>query len=259
MNKNNNVRGKHAVLAISVSLLIAGCASNDRQVEPLGCEGHANYKVVFSSTWSNATHPQDAPNTPHMSHLFGVSHNQDISFWKLGESVKDGIKNIAEKGSGFKFIKEAEWAIRIDQAKDIFDGNDIKSSPGSSEAEFKVTEDFPLVTLTNMLAPSPDWITGVSSLSLCENGRWIDFKTIPAEVYDAGTDGGRTYTAKDQPLAERQPVALLNESGRTDYASFPAIGEYVFTKIESITNPDGAGYVKHLRDALKKERLDRED
>jgi hypothetical protein len=108
-----------------------------------------------------------------------------------------------------------------------------------------------------MLAPSPDWITGVSSLSLCENGKWVETKAIPAEVYDAGTDDGRTYTAEGKLRSEFETVALLGENDRSDYASFPPVGTYLFTKIDEISNPDGAGYFKYIRDNLREARKDR--
>jgi len=245
---------RNTVLAASITLLITGCASQNQKPSEFTCEGHANYKAVFNSTWSADSHPEDMPESPHLSHLFGISHNNQISFWEPGSPVSKGVKHIAERGSGYRLIKDAEWAIRTDQALDIFDGQEIKSSPGTSTAQFQLTEEFPLVTLVNMLAPSPDWITGVSSLNLCENGKWLETKTITAEVYDAGTDDGKTYTAEDEPRNEFEPVALLAESGRSDYASFPPVGTYIFTKVDEISNQDGAGYVKHVRDDLEEDR-----
>jgi len=192
-----------------------------------------------------------------LSHLFGISHNNQVSFWEPGFRVSKGVKNVAERGSGYKLVKEAEWAIKIDQALDIFDGQEIKRSPGTSIVQFQLTEEFPRVTLVNMLAPSPDWITGVASLNLCENGKWVETKTIPAEVYDAGTDDGRTYTAEDEPRNEFEPVALLGESGRSDYANFPPIGTYIFTKVDEISNSDGAGHVQSVREQLREARENR--
>jgi len=257
MQNNPQHPFKKTLLAVSITLLVAGCASKNPKPNELACEGHANYEVVFNSTWSDESHPEDFPDKSHLSHLFGVSHNNQVSFWEPGSSVSEGVKNIAERGSGYKLIKEAEWAIKINRALDIFDGQDIKHSPGTSIVQFQLTEEFPQVTLVNMLAPSPDWITGVSSLNLCENGAWVETKTIPAAVYDAGTDEGRTYTAKDKPRNEFEPVALLGENDRSDYASFPPAGTYLFTKIDEISNPDGAGYVKHIRDNLREAREDR--
>jgi hypothetical protein len=248
---------KSTLLAVSIPLLVTSCVSNNSKPNALACEGHANYEVVFNSTWSKDSHPEDIPDNPHLSNLFGVSHNNQVSFWEQGAPVSEGVKNIAERGSGYKLIKEAEWAIKIDHALDIFDGQEIKHSPGSSIVQFQLTKEFPQVTLVNMLAPSPDWITGVSSLNLCENGKWVETKVIPAEVYDAGTDDGRTYTAEDKPRNEFEPVVLLRENDRSDYAKFPPVGTYHFTKIGVIDKPEGAGYVKHIRMILKEAREDR--
>ena len=44
-----------------------------------------------------------------------------------------------------------------------------------------------------MIAPSPDWFVGVSSFNLCDNGEWIDDKTIELFGYDGGSRQGTAY------------------------------------------------------------------
>jgi len=44
-----------------------------------------------------------------------------------------------------------------------------------------------------MLAPSPDWYTGIVNLNLYKNNKWVDEMTVKGVVYDAGTDSGVTY------------------------------------------------------------------
>ena len=61
-----------------------------------------------------------------------------------------------------------------------------------------LSRDFPLVTLTSMIASSPDWLVGVDSLSLIENDEWLLTKIAILYGYDAGTDSGPTYTFPDQ-------------------------------------------------------------
>lgn len=107
----------------------------------------------------------------------------------------------------------------------------MKLSPGTSQVKFQLNGEFSQVTLINMLAPSPDWITGVSSLNLCVDGKWVVSKTVSAEVYDAGTDDGQTYTAADIPRERREPVALLGDNDRSAYGIFPEVGTFEFKKI----------------------------
>lgn len=41
----------------------------------------------------------------------------------------------------------------------------------------KVDDAFPLISLVMMVAPSPDWFTGVKDVDLRENGAWAQSKT----------------------------------------------------------------------------------
>lgn len=62
-------------------------------------------------------------------------------------------------------------------------------------AVFRVDAKHHLVSLAAKLAPSPDWIVGVSALELCNvNCTWRTSITLPLYPYDAGTDSGLGYT-----------------------------------------------------------------
>ncbi len=49
-----------------------------------------------------------------------------------------------------------------------------------------------------MLAPSPDWFTGASSVNLAANGGWVQSRTLVLYAYDSGGDDGTTYKANDR-------------------------------------------------------------
>lgn len=62
-------------------------------------------------------------------------------------------------------------------------------------AVFRVDAKHHLVSLASKLAPSPDWIVGVSALELCNaNCTWRRSITLPLYPYDAGTDSGLNFT-----------------------------------------------------------------
>jgi hypothetical protein len=69
--------------------------------------------------------------------------------------------------------------------------------------EFRISREYPLVSLVAMLAPSPDWFVGVSALDLCEGGRWAAERTVELFAYDAGTDSGSSYESPDADAAAR--------------------------------------------------------
>ena len=44
----------------------------------------------------------------------------------------------------------------------------------------------PYVSVTSMIAPSPDWFVGVDTLDLCDDSSWVNEVVRPAFPYDAG-------------------------------------------------------------------------
>ena len=51
-----------------------------------------------------------------------------------------------------------------------------------------------------MLAPSPDWFTGIKNLDMCVDGYWLPTKTVHSVPYDAGVDGGTFFRTADVPV-----------------------------------------------------------
>lgn len=50
-----------------------------------------------------------------------------------------------------------------------------------------------------MIAPSPDWFSGIASLSMKDSkGNWFRTVVIDLPPYDAGSDSGTTYKSPDR-------------------------------------------------------------
>jgi hypothetical protein len=216
---------KHLTVSMIIMLFLClgsflGCIEEDTVV----------YEVVFSATWSEDTHPDDFPSNPHFSGLIGASHNNNISFWSIGELATPGMKNMAETGSKNPLNQEISTAILNQDALDIISGDGISLSPGSVNVTFQVSENFPYVTLVTMIAPSPDWFVGVDSLNLFENGAFVEEKTIVLYPYDAGTDSGVSYTAPDNPTDPPIPVYLLDDYPFIYNDEIVPLGTFVFTR-----------------------------
>lgn len=189
------------------------------------------YEVTFESTWSQTTHPVDFPPNPHFSGLIGGLHSDQVSFWDVGELASPGIKNMAELGSKIALTQEVQAAITAGTAGAVLSGGGIAVSPGSVTLTFTVDDAFPLVTLVSMLAPSPDWFVGVSSLSLRESGAWIPQLVVDLHVYDAGTDSGPTYVWPNQPTVPPVPI-FENQSG--PFAANDVVGTFTFVRTEIV-------------------------
>ena len=224
---------KTIVVALLGVSLLSACASKSGYDENgyEHCDGEATYTLIFDSTWSAETHPDDFPDASHYSELIGATHNGDVSFWSPGKTASSGIKDVAELGVNWKFIKAVNWAIKIGEAKALVHGPDIKHSPGRAQVGFQVDGKHSLITILSMIAPSPDWFVGVSGLDMCENGTWVPNKTIGLKAYDAGTDDGANYTAGDQTSEPKMPISLLRSGIHHSNGVIPQLGTFSFELI----------------------------
>ena len=210
------------LLVLLGALQLATCSDPVLLEEPV-----ATYDVVFTSTWSANTHPASFPAGPHFSGLIGGTHGAAVTFWAEGSLASDGIKNMAELGQKTPLDSEVEAAIQAGTAHGLLSGGGISPSPGNVELTFDVNIDFPLVTLVSMIAPSPDWFVGVSSLSLLEEGSWVSSLAVQLFAYDAGTDSGVIYTSPDEATNPRGNISRIIVSP-FDVAS--PLGTFTFTR-----------------------------
>lgn len=192
----------------------------------------ADYRVTFEATWSAATHPSNIPSNPHFSPLIGATHPEGTRFWEMGGTASDGIKAMAETGSTSPLDSEINQAISQGRAESLLRGGPIARSPGSVKLGFQASLDNAYVTLVSMVAPSPDWFVGVSGLSLMENGDWADRIDVELFAYDAGTDGGKTYTARDQPLNPRQAIGRIQTMPFRVNGNLVPVGTFTFRRMQ---------------------------
>ncbi len=216
-----------SVLLLFVPLLLVSCNNTNGNTNVCIPSGNtARYTVTFNALWSAATHPTNIPSNPHFSRLIGATHNEVVSFWKPGGFATAGIESMAETGGISLLTDEIENAISTGNACSVITGSGVNPSPGSVSVTFTVGSDRPLVTLTTMVAPSPDWFLGVQGLSLVdENGDWVSDLTVDLFVYDAGTDSGVSFTSEDNDTNPRETIIMLS-GGDFD----TAFGQFTFVK-----------------------------
>lgn len=168
----------------------------------------ATYNVTFVGNWSAANHPADFPSGDHFSTAIGMVHKQGAQFFEDGTLASPGMEIMAETGGTAELSAEIDIMVNSGMAAANILGEGLTS--GFSEATFQisVTDDFPLVTLVSMIAPSPDWFIAVENVSLLENGSFVDNLTVDAIAYDAGTDDGSTF---ESPDADTDPAENISE------------------------------------------------
>lgn len=203
------------------------------QVEQLSITPTATYQVTFTSTWSEQSHPYEYPaGLAHFSGLIGATHNALVNFWQPKEVATNGIESMAETGSKSLLIAEINTEIDIGNAQHLLSGGGIGRSPGEVQLTFEITQQHPFVTLVSMIAPSPDWFVGVSSLPLIANGQWLEQLVVPLFAYDAGTDSGAVYTSPNSDTQPRTSIQRIETLPFLVNSEVPSIGTFTFNRIE---------------------------
>jgi hypothetical protein len=230
---------KHSlILTLAVPLFAAACGSSNSTTGPTvaptptppPAPQTARYRVTFDQTWSEATHA--VPATPHFSALIGGTHDARVRFWQPGSLASEGIRLMAERGRQSPLDLEVDAARQAGTAEHVLVGGRPPSgSPGTDQLEFAISQQYPLVTLVSMVAPSPDWFVGVESLPLFENGQWVEERTVLLVPWDAGTDSGTDFDSKDRPTRPPQPINRIGSPPLGANGSAAPMGSFRFTRL----------------------------
>ena len=103
-----------------------------------------------------------------------------------------------------------------------------------------ISEDFPLVTLVSMVAPSPDWFVGTSGVSLIENGYWVAENVVTLWPYDSGTDSGVSYTSPNQDTNPQEPISLITDG---PLGNGVPLGTFTFTLLTTSDVDDSPAHL----------------
>jgi len=221
----NSIRRSGPVGLFSMVILALALAAsvNASAAEPY----QVSYTLTFDVTWSETTHPLNFPPNPHWSGLIGGTHNDQVDFWEVGQLASTGIQWMAEFGSQSPLDDEVDAAITAGNADQVIAGAVLWNSPGTVSVTFTASQDFPLLTLVSMIAPSPDWFVGVAGLDLFPGGSWVDEIEVDLWPYDAGTDSGANYTSGNQPTNPHVPIFLKTDG---PFAGGVQLGTFTITR-----------------------------
>ncbi|TGV04550.1 T9SS type A sorting domain-containing protein [Flavivirga rizhaonensis] len=196
----------------------------------------ANYTVVFESIWEsvadNPTEGQstiDLPGSAHWSPLVVATHKTANTFLMMGAAASPGIESVAETGGTSTFESEVNNNADADK---FIDGGGLSSAKGTITINsLDVNEDFSLVTLASMIAPSPDWFIAVNGINLRSgnnniNNGWKDTFSIDLFPYDAGTEDGSGYSLDN---VDSNPIGVITSRSNTTPFNEKKIGTLTFT------------------------------
>lgn len=192
---------RFAKLALAVSLALAGTQAL--------AAGTALYEIRVERTWSESTHPRDYPgDAAHFSPGIGATHGKDYRMFSVGGIATPGLETLSQKGRTAPFDMEIAGAQDKGAVGAVFTLSPIRIANGESSAQFQADDEHPMVSFAQMVAPSPDWFTGVTAVELKRDGRWIEAETLPLYAWDSGTNAATTFLAPKVAIDPFAPTSI---------------------------------------------------
>lgn len=177
------------------------------------------YELTFTQEWTAANFATNYPSGTHFSPLVGLTHNSEGGIFKRDEVASPGIVLMAETGAKSTLKNEISDIQNAGHSNYLIDESGISNGSQSVTFTFEASQDFPLLSVVSMIAPSPDWFVAINSLSLFNDNTWVESQTIELKVYDAGSDSGLRFSSGNLATDPAEPITLLSsERDDTDFA-----------------------------------------
>ena len=185
-------------------------------VQAQGNAQSATYRVAFEGKFAASALASgvSVPSGEHFTTLIGAVHNGSVTFWSDGGTASAGIESMAEVGGTSTFKSEINAAMP--NALAVIEQSIASGGTATATVDITLTTDHPLVTLTSMVAPSPDWFVGVSELSLrntADDG-WQPTHSVDLFPYDAGTEEGTEFSLTNDATSPQGTIASIKGTGK---------------------------------------------
>ncbi|MEO0335025.1 MAG: spondin domain-containing protein [Pseudomonadota bacterium] len=176
----------------------------------------ATYSVTIESNWSQAEHLA-LPGNAHFSPVVAVAHDSGYTLLPIGGIATDGLESLAETGRTAVInteIQAADAAI----AQSVETENQFVLRSPTQQFEIQVSEDHPFLSFVSMIAPSPDWVVGLSNLKLytADAGFAEGSSRLPLYAINAGTeegDIGGNFGLGNEATEPKEAIGQLAGSG----------------------------------------------
>ena len=183
----------------------------------------ASYSVAIEFHWTAQSHASQPsfPSSDHFTAMPFIRHNSNVVYWRSGMLASGQLEPLAELGGTTALVNLANNDSNTDGVQTVslpFGGIVSKT------IELIVDKDYPLITSATMIAPSPDWFTGVRNLSLIDaentDPYWLPSVAVSLLGYDAGTEDGISFSLSNPPSNPKQLIHLLSEDSALLAAGF---------------------------------------
>ena len=210
--------------------------TGDSSLNPSGSDptvvrkSRATYSIRIRGSWNRAVTPEGLPSGDHFTTFVGGIHNDQVTFLRAGQAASSGIEFMAELGGTSTLISEVNAQKPNANRAVTFGTPSVTGTRTHTGVTF--TSDHPRITLTSMIAPSPDWFVGVSGLSLLNSsGNWIDSLTVNLYPWDAGTENGTEFSLSNPSTNPRGVITSIRGRGKF---TGEHIAQFTFTRTGSV-------------------------
>ncbi|HEY9838875.1 MAG TPA: spondin domain-containing protein [Candidatus Obscuribacterales bacterium] len=233
---------KKTLLALTALCTLAGVSFGTTRPSQaadgmMKMQNGADYTVTFSGMWNEKNQPFEYPsggalnpNGPHFSGLIGATHNLGYSLFKDGMMPTPGLEKLSEEGAHSPLDQEIKMGMMMNTVGQLFETDFFLDVNAPKMFTVHVSDQYPLVSVVGMIAPSPDWFVGVANVNLMENGKWVDSKSVDAYAWDAGSDDGATYLAADKDASPKHPTMMASGKHFMMKNMTPPVARLTFVK-----------------------------
>ena len=170
----------------------------------------ATFEVTLDITWGPETAPYEFPeNGGHLTKVIGATHHSRFTMFRDGDTASSGMELIAENGRAGTMNAEFAEGQRRRRVGTVFEGPRLDHVPDTISFTVTTTDRHTLLSFATMLAPSPDWFTGLADVPLRDDAGWIADQSHALWAWDSGTDSAQTYIADNDDTQPQQSVRLL--------------------------------------------------
>ncbi len=202
---------KRIVLYLLILLVFHSCRKN--KVDAV--EANASYKIIVTTFWSAPAFT--VPPNVHITTITGMVHSKDSFLWSSSPATP-GLEAVAEFGNPGKMIIELNAIIAKQKALSQF-AITPPAINGTVEFQLDFTSSFSCISFASMIAPSPDWFTGLNNYNLIQDNKWVNDVTVDLFVYDAGSEEGDVFGYNNPETFPAQNVSKLQAANATVLAN----------------------------------------
>ncbi len=205
---------KFIYCVVIISVTFFSCKKDDVSTPSFS---EARYSITVTGKWSSPDFT--VPGGVHFTTVLGMIHNKETYLWKDAAKASLGVENVAESGNITQLRLEVDSIIGIGKAISLIAITAPPPTGSSNKINFYCNSNYSCISFETMLAPTPDWFTGLSGFNLYQNNKWVNDTTINLYPWDAGTEDGDVFGYNNPATIPQQNVHLLQVSQATVLAN----------------------------------------